>query len=71
MQQYTKDYQGSLLIKTKELLDSSGISAQDLYAETGLPFHWIRSMQQGKSPDPSVNRIQYLYEYLTENKLPI
>lgn len=42
-----------------------------LYAETKLPYYWLRKVANGDIKNPSVNRIQYLYEHLTGKKLEL
>lgn len=71
MERYDETIQGTLLVKTLELLENCPKPLQDIYAETGLPYHWLRSVSQGKTNKPSVNRIQYLYEYLSHQTLAI
>lgn len=71
MKQYTSGYKGTLLEKTLALLEKCDKPAHVIFAETGLPFYWIKDMQVGKSGDPSVNRIQYLYEYLSSQELSV
>lgn len=71
MERYNEAIAGTLLVKTLELLEKSDKPLQDIYAETGLPYHWLRSVSQGKTNKPSVNRVQYLYEYLSEKQLAI
>jgi predicted GIY-YIG superfamily endonuclease len=36
---------------------------------TGLPLPWIKTFSVGKCPDPGVNRVQALYEYLSGKAL--
>lgn len=62
---------GSLHQRTLELLRQSGKSLPILYKETGIPFFWLRKFSSGVIKNPSVNRVQALYEYLSSTKLPI
>lgn len=66
---YTASYQGSLHSKTLQLLKESGKKPQDIYAETGLPFYWVKKFLTNGFENPSVNRVQFLYEYLTNTNL--
>lgn len=69
MKKYDDNEQSTLLQATVKLLEKSEKRPHEIFAETGLPFHWIQSLMKGKTPNPSVNRVQYLYEYLTNQKL--
>jgi len=71
MEMYNPDKQGTLLKETLVLLRKCKTPAHVIFAETGLPYYWIKDMKQGKSSDPSVNRIQYLYEYLSQKSLAV
>ena len=59
----------SLFSKTRELLDKDSRTPLELHQVTGIPFYWLTSFQKGKIKNPAVNRVQYLYEYLTGKKL--
>jgi hypothetical protein len=63
------DKQQSLLKKTLELVENDDRSLLQLYSDTGLPFYWLRQLVAGAVKNPSVNRIQYLYEKLSGNEL--
>jgi hypothetical protein len=63
------DEAGTLLQKTRAILARDQRSLLELANETGLPFYWLRKFAGGKIKNPSVNRIQYLYEKLTRKKL--
>jgi hypothetical protein len=43
----------------------------DVHKESGLPYYWLRKLVYGAVPDPSVNRIQALYEFLTNSRLEL
>ena len=60
---------GTLLAKTHELLLKDTRSLYDLAYETKLPFYWLKSFKAGDIANPSVNRIQKLYEHLTGKQL--
>lgn len=62
------DQPQSLMLKTLQLCKDYGDPFKLHYA-TGIPFYWLRSFIQNKFKNPSVNRIQYLYEKLTDKKL--
>lgn len=61
--------QGSLMTETLRLLRESKKSRLQVAIDTGLPFWWLRKFHGKEIRDPSVNRIQLLYEYLTGTKL--
>lgn len=67
----TKQYEesGTLLDKTIALLDERDIL--DVLRDTGLPYHWLNNLSKRVSKSPSVNRIQFLYEYLSGKNLEV
>jgi hypothetical protein len=54
----------SLMERTLTLLDSANLSLPEIYAKTGISFYWLRRFKSRKIADPSVNRVQALYEFL-------
>lgn len=62
-----KDEPGSLMAKTIKLL--RGRDLLQVYKETGISYYWLRKFLAGKFTNPSVNRVQSLYEYLSGNKI--
>lgn len=60
---------GTLLAATLSLLRSDKRSLIEIHKATELPYHWLRQMREGRTPDPGVNRVQALYEYLTGSTL--
>lgn len=63
------DEPGSLMEKTLALIKKDERSVLELYRDTGLPFYWLKKLAAGKFANPSVNRVQYLYEYLSGKKI--
>jgi len=63
------DAPGPLMRRTRELLNASEKGLLDIFTETGLPFYWLRKFKNGEFVNPSVNRVQYLYEYLSGKPL--
>lgn len=61
------DQPGSLMLETIELL--KGRDLLKVYDETKLPFYWLRKFAAGAYRNPSVNRVQWLNECLTGQKL--
>lgn len=60
---------GTLLQRTRELIKQSDQSYSQMFAGSGLEPNWISGVATGRIKDPSVNRIQKLYEYLAGSKL--
>ena len=58
---------GSLMEKTIELL--RGRDLLQVYRETNISYYWLRKFLAGRFTNPSVNRVQRLYEYLSGNKI--
>ena len=58
------DKPGQLMITTQVLLKGSQKTLPEIYKDTGIPFYWLRKFRTGEMRNPSVNRVQYLYEYL-------
>ena len=69
MEQYDEDKVGDLMSTTHGLLKESGLKPQDVFAQCGLPFYWVKKFGRGEFENPSVNRVQFLYEFLTGTKL--
>lgn len=65
------DSPGSLITKTYVLLDESNLSLPDLFKETGIPFYWLRQFKGRIFVNPSVNRVQCLYEFLAKKELTV
>lgn len=47
------------------------LTLEDIEKDTTLPVHWLSSFLKGQSKDPSVSRIETLYEYLSGNTLDV
>jgi hypothetical protein len=67
----TFDQPQSFLIKTRELMAACDKSINKLCQETGLPYPWLRSFKNGAIDNPSVNRVQFLYEHLNGGELKL
>jgi hypothetical protein len=63
--------QRSLYQETLKLLKDNNESLLDIHKEANLPYFWLKKFKAGEIKDPSVNRVQSLYEYLTGKKLKI
>lgn len=63
------DRERTLLAQTRALLQESDLSQLEIFKATGLTPFWLSSVSTGKVADPSVNKIQMLYEFLSGKKL--
>lgn len=63
--------QGTLLQKTRELLRECPLSYLDIYKATDLNPNWLTGIASGRIVDPSVNRVQALYEFLKGETLTV
>lgn len=61
----------SLLQRTTELLTQRKDTLPNIATDAHLPIHWLRKFRYGQIKDPSVNRVQRLYEYLTNSELKV
>lgn len=59
----------SLHIKTLQLLHDDRRSLFSIHTRTGLSYSWLKKFCYEELPDPSVNRVQCLYEFLTREPL--
>ena len=60
------DQRCSFLDNVLVLLENDKRSLIDIHKQTGLPFYWLRKIKTGEIKNPSVNRIVYLYQHLTD-----
>lgn len=60
------DQPGSMLTSVVKKLQGRDLLL--LYKETGLPFYWLRRLAAGGYQNPSVNRIEFLYEYFKQEE---
>ncbi len=61
----------SLHLKTYEMLRQDKRTLLDIHKESGLPFYWLRKFHAGRIPEPSVNKVQALYEFLSNKPLEL
>lgn len=71
MQQFEEGVSCSLLEATRALMQDDSEFVMDVFRETGIPFFWLRGFAKGQYKNPGINRIQYLYEYLSGKKLEV
>ena len=57
----------TLMIETARLL--KGRDLMDIQKATGISFYWLRKFAVGEFKNPSVNRVQCLYEHLSGKPL--
>jgi len=62
---------GTLHNKTLELLKNDVRSIAQVAADSGISFYWLQGFSQNNFKNPSVNRIQYLYEHLSKKQLKV
>ena len=55
------DQPGALMERTRTALIERGPFRA--HEETRIPFYWLRTFAAGGFKNPSVNRVQYLYEH--------
>ena len=65
------DNPGTLMLKTHALLKSDPRNISDISIDTGVSFFWLQRFSAMSMKNPSVNRVQYLYEQLTNTILKI
>lgn len=56
----------TLLETTKQLLKQDKRTLPEIAVQSGLPFYWLQKFHNSK--DPSVNRVEKLHKFLTEQK---
>jgi hypothetical protein len=62
---------GSLHCITRKLLIEFDATTFDVAAATGLTYSWLVSFASDRMRNPSVNKVQKLYEYLTGKQLKL
>lgn len=68
-----EDKRGTLHEKTLLLLKAqeNKKTLVQIHHETRIPFHWLSAFRQEVMRNPSVNRVQRLYEHLAGQPLAI
>lgn len=61
----------TLLTRTRALLSNDERGLLTIHKESGLPFYWLKKFSAGEIKDPSVNKVQRLYEFLSRHKLAV
>ncbi len=63
------DDPGSLLTTTRQLIKDDERTMLIIAQMSGIPFFWLKKFTAGEIRNPSVNRVQYMYELLTKKEL--
>lgn len=63
--------QGTLMRRTRELLVQTNTPYIEICKTTNISPHWLSLFANDQIPDPSVNRVEVLYTYLTGAPLVI
>jgi hypothetical protein len=61
----------TLYEKTLQLLEVTDVPVRTISEESGLPYDWLIGIKYDRIKNPSVNRVQKLYEYLAGKKLAV
>lgn len=61
----------SLLTRTRELLKSYPGTYFSIYDGTGIQPTWLSALATGRIKNPSVNKVQRLYEFLRGQPLSL
>lgn len=59
----------SLMLVTAILLKNDKRTLRMLSDAMGVPFFWLKKFSAGEIKNPSVNRVQYVFEFLAKRKL--
>ena len=63
------DRPGSLFKNTLALLKKDSRSRETIARATDMPLSWLLQLENGRIKKPGVNRIQFLFEFLSGQKL--
>ena len=55
-----------LLEKTRLLLQKCDLPLNEIANMSGVGYEWLRKFKADLIPDPSVNRVQTLHDYLVQ-----
>lgn len=61
----------SLMRHTQDLLHADLRNMREIARDAQIPYDWLRSFSCDRLPNPSVNRVQALYEFLTRKPLKV
>jgi hypothetical protein len=57
--------QPPLLTNTLQLLEKCELPLKEIAQKSNLGYEWLKKLKAGAIPDPSVNKIQSLYDFLS------
>lgn len=60
-----------LMEATRQLLIADKRSLMEISLESQIPYHWLKSFRYEAVKDPSVNRVEQLYTFLSGQPLRI
>lgn len=60
-----------LLDTTARLLESTDLPLDKISSRTGLTVAWLRDFRRGRMADPSVVKVETLYNLLAARKLTV
>lgn len=61
----------NLLTRTKFLLEQDSRTLLEIHHQSGISHTWLRKFRYGYIKEPSVVKIQQLYEFLSGHKLEV
>jgi hypothetical protein len=61
----------TLMQRTQQLLRDTDKTYNMILIDLGIPQNWLSLFANDRLPDPSVNRVQKLYEYLSGKTLVV
>lgn len=67
LQDYDKPQ--SLYVRTRQLLKDDKRPLRMIGQATAIPYYWLKKFSAGEIPNPGVNRIQYLFEFLAKKEI--
>ncbi len=69
LQEY--DQPQNLMTETIRLIRADKRTLRMIAQFTGVPFYWLKKFSANEIPNPAVNRVQYLYEFISKKKLAL
>ena len=65
------DNPGKLMSRVLELLEKDPRTNPEIFRDTRIPLNWLNGLTRGDFRNPSVNRLEYLYEQLSGKELEL
>lgn len=65
------DQPGALMATVQKMLKDDARPLLQVFEDTKIPYYWLRTFSSGGYKNPSVNRIEKLYEYLSGKNLGV